>query len=90
MIALVAGWATAFTIVMIAQCRPPSFFWEAFEEEYLPHCVNVQMVYQALGISDLILDVLVLALPVPMIASLQLPWRTKIKVIDVFMLGSVY
>lgn len=26
----------------------------------------------------------------PMVASLQLPWRTKIKVIDILLLGSVY
>ena len=46
--------------------------------------------YQGLAISDLILDVLVLTLPIPMIASLHLPWKTKIKVIDVLMLGTVY
>ena len=46
--------------------------------------------YQALAISDLILDILVLALPIPMVASLQLPWKTKIKVIDILLLGSVY
>ena len=90
MIAFVASWAIAFTSAMAAQCRPPAYFWESFEIDYVPRCLNVQVLYQALAISDIILDVLVLAFPIPMVASLQLPWKTKIKVIDILMLGSVY
>ena len=90
MIAFVASWAIAFASAMAAQCRPPAYFWEAFEIDYVPRCLNVQVLYQALAISDIILDVLVLALPIPMVASLHLPWKTKIKVIDILMLGSVY
>ena len=90
MIAFVASWAIAFTSAMAAQCHPPTYFWESFEIDYVPQCLNVQVLYQALAISDIILDVLVLALPIPMVASLQLPWKTKIRVIDILMLGSVY
>lgn len=75
---------------MIAQCSPVSYFWEAFEIDYPKHCFQMNMMYQGLAYSDLILDVVVLALPIPMIASLHMPWRTKIKVIDGFMLGTVY
>ena len=89
MIAFVASWAIAFTSAMAAQCHPPAYFWEAFEIDYAPRCLNVQVLYQALAISDIILDVVVLALPIPMVASLHLPWKTKIKVIDILMLGSV-
>ena len=46
--------------------------------------------YQGLAISDLILDVLVLVLPIPMVISLKLPWKAKIKVIDILLLGGVY
>ena len=91
MIAIVAAWGIGFGSAMAGQCSPPDLFWRLFETEYIKHkCVNVQMLYQGLAISDLILDVFVLALPIPMVASLQLPWRTKIKVIDILMLGSVY
>ena len=87
--ALVASWAIAFTSAAAAQCRPPAYFWESFELEYPGHCIQVQLMYQGLAYSDLILDVLVLALPIPMVISLHMPWKTKIKVIDIFMLGSV-
>jgi len=90
MMALVASWALSFTSAMLAQCSPPPYFWESFESEYPGHCIDVLHMYEGLAYSDLILDILVLSLPIPMVASLQLPWRTKIKVIDMFMLGSVY
>ncbi|KAL8805834.1 MAG: hypothetical protein Q9182_001746 [Xanthomendoza sp. 2 TL-2023] len=74
---------------MAAQCSPPTYFWEAFEIDYPKQCFQVQKMYQGLAWSDLALDILVLSLPIPMVASLRLPWRTKIKVIDILMLGSV-
>lgn len=74
---------------MAAQCSPVPYFWESFEIDYPKKCFEVQKMYQGLAYSDLVLDVLVLALPIPVIASLQLPWRTKIKIIDVLLLGSV-
>lgn len=90
MMGLVASWSLAFTSALAAQCSPPTYFWESFEVDFPLHCTQVLILYQGLAISDLILDILVLALPVPMVASLQLPWKTKIKVIDMLLLGSVY
>ena len=90
MIAFVAAWTIAFVSAIAAQCVPARDFWELFEKDYLPHCLNVQTMYQALAYSDLILDVTVLAFPIPTVISLQLPWKKKIKIIDIFMLGSVY
>ncbi|KAL8919795.1 MAG: hypothetical protein Q9172_004800 [Xanthocarpia lactea] len=89
MMAIVACWAVSFTSAMAAQCSPVPYFWESFEIDYPKKCFEVQKMYQGLAYSDLVLDVLVLALPIPVIASLQLPWRTKIKIIDILLLGSV-
>ncbi|KAL8725041.1 MAG: hypothetical protein Q9181_006563 [Wetmoreana brouardii] len=89
MMAIVASWAVSFTAAMIAQCTRPSYFWKLFEEGYPTHCFHIFKMYQGLAYSDLILDVLVLSLPIPMVASLHMPWKTKIRVIDVLMLGSV-
>ncbi|KAL9003414.1 MAG: hypothetical protein Q9188_003719 [Gyalolechia gomerana] len=74
---------------MAAQCSPPNYFWKAFEKDYPGRCVQVQVLYQALAWSDLVLDVLVLTVPIPVVVSLHLPWRAKIKVIDILMLNSV-
>ena len=90
MMGIVASWAVSFTLATVAQCIPIRYFWESFEIDYPSHCIQVQLLYQGLAISDLILDVLVLLLPIPMVASLHLPWKTKIKVLDILLLGSVY
>ncbi|KAL9593411.1 MAG: hypothetical protein Q9219_007567, partial [cf. Caloplaca sp. 3 TL-2023] len=89
MIVLVASWAVAFAAACAAQCSPSNYFWNAFEKDYPDHCIEVQKMYQGLAYSDLILDVLVLTIPIPMVLSLRMPWRTKIRIIDIFMLGSV-
>lgn len=90
MIGVVAAWTAAFEAAMIAQCSPPRLFWELFEIDYTPHCINVQMMYLGLAASDLILDVTVLAFPIPMVIFLQLPWRKKIAILDIFLLGTVW
>ncbi|KAL9597700.1 MAG: hypothetical protein Q9219_004957 [cf. Caloplaca sp. 3 TL-2023] len=74
---------------MAAQCSPPTYFWELFEIDYPKHCMEVFKMYEGLAWSDLVLDIAVLSLPLPIVARLRMPWRTKIKVIDVLMLGSV-
>lgn len=89
MIITVAIWAISFTAAMAAQCSPPTYFWESFEIDYPKKCIKIQMMYQGLAWSDLALDIMVLSLPIPVVVSLQLPWRTKIKVIDILMLGTV-
>ncbi|KAG8526327.1 uncharacterized protein KY384_000320 [Bacidia gigantensis] len=88
-IGVVAAWGIAFESAMAAQCSPTHLFWDLFEMEYVGHCINVQMMYQALAYSDLILDILVLAFPIPMIISLRLPWKKKIQILDIFLLGGV-
>jgi hypothetical protein len=91
MIGLVVAWTIAFTSTMAAQCSPPTNFWEQFEIDYATHgCINVQMFYEALAYSDLILDVLVLILPIPTVLSLKMPWKQKIAVLDILLLGSMY
>ena len=90
MIGLVTSWTIAFTSVMAAQCNPPTDFWNEFEIDYGTNCIQVQVFYQGLAYSDLILDILVLAMPIPMVLMLKMPWRKKIAVLDVFLLGAVY
>lgn len=89
MIVTVTIWAVSFTTAMVAQCSPPKYFWESFEIDYPKRCIKVQTLYQGLAWSDLIFDIIVLSLPIPVVVSLQLPWKAKIKVIDVLMLGTV-
>ena len=82
-------WTITFVSAMAAQCTPPHYAWDLFEFEYSLKCMNVLAMYQGMAYSDLILDVVVLAFPIPMVVSLRLPWNKKIKVIDTLLLSSV-
>ena len=87
---LVAAWGISFTLAIIFQCTPVDTIWKQFELHYLPYCVNQQQVYFAIAISDLILDVFIFTLPLPMVYKLQLPSKQKFAVSGIFLLGSMY
>ena len=89
MLVLIACWTAAFTSVYAAQCNPISVFWDEFEIEWGARCIEVQKFYLGVAWSDFILDILVLALPIPAVVMLNMPWKKKVAVIDVFLLGAV-
>ena len=87
---IVIAWTLSYTVVMAAQCIPTHIFWDDFEIDYGTRCINVQQMYESLAFSDLILDIMVLALPLPMVWMLNMPWKRKIALFDIFLLGTVY
>lgn len=90
MLGIVGAWTVAFESVMFAQCTSPRVFWTKFESDYVSYCINFLMMFRVLAFSDLILDALVLASPIPLVVLLHLPWRKKIAVLDVLLLGAMY
>ncbi|KAI5859277.1 hypothetical protein GGS23DRAFT_586416 [Durotheca rogersii] len=88
-IGITVAWGIAFTFTVALQCTPVSTLWEKFEIEYGDSCITVQPFYFSLAISDLILDVVIFILPVPHLWQLQLPWREKVGVAGIFLLGSI-
>jgi hypothetical protein len=86
---VVVTWAIAFTLVVIFQCNPVSTIWTQFELDYVPHCINQHSAYLGIAVSDLILDLLIFALPVPVVIQLRLPLKQKFAVAGIFLLGSM-
>ena len=89
-IGIVIAWTVAYTIVMATQCVPARIFWDRFETEYGSDCLEVDQVYKSFALTDLIVDILVLSLPYPFVWMLNMPWKRKIAVVDIFLLGTVY
>ena len=52
-------------------------------------CVNMMAFFYANSISDVLLDVAILTMPVPLIWGLRLGWRRKCAVGGMFALGGV-
>lgn len=76
-------WAT-----MASACKPLSFFWEQFTG--VPgSCIDVNSFFLALGIINMIDDVIILAIPIPQILRLQMSARKKGGVSGIMLLGGL-
>ncbi|KUI60550.1 hypothetical protein VP1G_07745 [Cytospora mali] len=89
MIWLTVAWGLALTFTTAFQCTPVSAFWETFDGEHSSFCVSIQHFYLAVAVSDLILDIMILLLPIPPVWALQIPMRQKLAVGGTFFLGSI-
>lgn len=80
---------TTFIILQIFQCRPISAIWESWKGDYpVPyHCFYVNtLVYAAAGFS-IAQDIVILALPLPLLLKLNANWRRKVGILVMFSLG---
>lgn len=69
----------------ILQCKPIEASWD----HSIPNakCQDIEKAALGSGISNLILDILFIALPVPVIWDLNLPKRIKASLTGIFLLG---
>jgi hypothetical protein len=88
----VIGYVAVSTLVglflQIFQCSPVPSIWEAWKGDYGPHkCLNINMMAFAVASNLIAQDVVVLLLPIPLLAKLNMSWRKRIGVIIMFSLG---
>ncbi|OIW23035.1 hypothetical protein CONLIGDRAFT_550013, partial [Coniochaeta ligniaria NRRL 30616] len=89
---IIMTWVSITGIVFLAmqifQCIPIAYSWEGWKGTYGQHrCVNINtLAFTAAGIS-IAQDVVILALPLPLLARLQVSWRSKLEVMVMFSLG---
>jgi hypothetical protein len=91
LIGLVVGWMIAFFFANLLECVPIS---EAFVNAPglagNPKCINAIPMYLSQVYSDVVLDVLILIIPMPLVWKLKLPLRQKLAVFAIFLLGGMY
>ncbi|KAL9118804.1 MAG: hypothetical protein Q9187_004642 [Circinaria calcarea] len=78
-------WGIGFTLTYLVQCVPPSELWEV-QQSKRQHCIGDSVNYYY-AVSTIILDVIVLAMPWPIVWRLQMAAKQKIAVLGIFMLG---
>ena len=78
-------WWIASFLDTVFQCIPVQASWN----KSIPHahCQSVRMAALATAISNLILDLVFLALPIPVIWNLQIEKRIKVSLTGIFLLG---
>ncbi|KAF2260595.1 hypothetical protein CC78DRAFT_472559, partial [Lojkania enalia] len=73
---------TAFLI-----CRPFEYNWNKIT---IPgHCGDLMAYYLSTGIVNLLIDIIIVGLPLPLLWSLQMPTSKKIYIICIFSLGAL-
>ena len=82
---LVTAWFVAIETSVIVQCLPIHALWD-----FGPgRCVDLHTFFQGSGVSNAILNVIVLLLPLPMVWTLQVQAKHKLALSGVFLLGSL-
>ena len=79
------GWSLATTLVGYLICTPISELWTKSPGG---HCGNTTAAYVSLGVFDVLLDMAVFSLPLPMLYRLQVPKTAKIALLATFGLGT--
>lgn len=85
MLVISASWMISFFCAYLFTCYPITALIEPF---YGNNCVDTLPMWYASCVSDSIIDILILTLPLPVVIRLQLPWKQKIGVCCIFLLGA--
>lgn len=78
----------AMTLTSCFSCQPIAFFSDKSIEG--GHCINLVAFWFSFSAFNIITDLAVLVLPMPVLKRLQLPRKQKISLIAVFALGGLY
>lgn len=83
---VVALWLAA-TITRIFFCRPIGYIWMGLNLER--HCLPYDRFWIAVGVIDITVDIVILALPVRMVLKIQLSPKQKASITCLFLLGGL-
>ncbi|KAI1822703.1 hypothetical protein F4861DRAFT_540750 [Xylaria intraflava] len=79
-------WGISEVIVAISQCIPIAYQWDKTIDG---HCIDQLSYYRWVSVPNVIHDVVMLILPLPMVWSLQIDLRQKLALSGVFLIGSI-
>lgn len=85
MLSIVVAWSLSYFFANLFTCYPITALVEPF---YGNKCIDAIPMWLSVVISDLIVDVGILIMPIPMVLRLQLPLKQRLGVLAMFMLGA--
>ncbi|KAL4939128.1 hypothetical protein BDV06DRAFT_225314 [Aspergillus oleicola] len=86
MITLCSAYAIAVIFQSAFDCSPPSYFWTRFDGVSQGTCLSYAA-FKVMPPINIALDVAVMALPLPLLLRLNLPWSKKLRVVSMFSVG---
>lgn len=88
---LTAGYFIACNVAFLVCCRPVSYYWSKYIDPAGGKCVfPLYPFYLGNAAANVITDVLILLLPIPLTWKLQMRTSQKILIVGIFLLGGLY
>lgn len=88
-IILVIVWGIGFFFSILFECVPIDLSLKAPPGTPGVYCINQTANFWALSISDVVVDLIILIIPIPFVWKLKMPVRHKIAVSVMFLLGAM-
>ncbi|KAK8075604.1 hypothetical protein PG997_010267 [Apiospora hydei] len=88
LIVIVSAYALAYQVVSIFSCKPMKAAWDITITDAT--CVDKEAVYMGLSISNIIMDVIILLIPIHVVYPLQMSKRQKVSLVMLFATGGLY
>lgn len=86
-VVVICAHGTAFCLAHVLACRPVSFFWRGWNGMTGGKCIDYHSYAWALGVTNIVLDLASIAVPIPQLFKLALSTKKKIYVIMMFSVG---
>jgi hypothetical protein len=83
---IVLGWMISVTIAQIFTCTPIEGAWNLAAAD---HCIDQKKFYYGNAVSNVITDVIILVMPLPMVWNLNMSTNKKVNVTALFILGGL-
>lgn len=85
-----AAYGFAFTLTCIFNCTPVSYIWENWDGEHTGKCINFHIFAWAHAGINIVLDIIIMAVPLPELWRLSLSLKKKIYIMMMFSIGLLY
>ncbi|KAI8933113.1 hypothetical protein NX059_009756 [Plenodomus lindquistii] len=84
-----AAYGVAFTVTCLFNCTPVSYIWERWDGEHKGKCINFHVFGWVSAVVNIVLDIAVVAVPIPELLRLSLSTKKKVYVIMMFSVGAL-
>ncbi|KAK6530326.1 hypothetical protein TWF694_003683 [Orbilia ellipsospora] len=85
-IGLVAAYTIAIEFVYMFECPKPSMSWSV---TFPTGCMNLSVLYYTSASVNILTDIIILLLPIPILFTLKIQSRKRIALIGIFFIGSI-
>lgn len=88
---LTLGYCVSCTAAFLSCCRPLSYYWTQYRDPKGGKCLfDLYKFYIGNAIANVVTDVVILLVPVPLVWRLQMRTSLKVMVSCIFILGGLY